>query len=467
MATPRAKPNDATASLSDSLPSPKNDQEAFAFIREVIRSLVDRQPLVIQAIVLFVFVLLFVYLVVFTFHASMVVTAKVQVALTKEQIEEKRRRGIYVEDTAYQAPELGYHINYNGHSYALNSAGEARIDLSIPMYTWVNARRKFLVAIRTPDSAEYSRPLTMDGLTLGSIQFRGVRSAGPRTSWTEPPTRYEGGHSLSQSFSYVSTAEARPVRSTERRLYIQSITAGPAAAANVRATLVVGTRKYPLRSAADDSPAAKSDDSIAILIKGGSSTVQDYSLFFSVEARHLSLGGYIDLEERGFLGGSYSERFPLPTNLSLGPPQTVKGVHGGIMAVQVTYPIDVVFFERRDTPDVTESLVSRLTEMGYVARVNRNAANIKGTYNVVYSGVDVPTFALRRVLDVLSKNEIAIRHIQPKTRLSSGRQYQIQVGSNAKFGCLPAVDLKRISQPNDDLYSRIAELPQPGSCVGG
>jgi hypothetical protein len=181
-------------------------------------------------------------------------------------------------------------------------------------------------------------------------------------------------------------------------------------------------------------------------------------------------GGQIKLvaPAKLFASPAVSETYSLP-ELALGAPVAVRGSVGGRLVVQLAYPVDVIFFERRDTPPVTEKLTSRVAEKGYVPRLNLNSARIPGEYNVIYAGDQVPLSALREVVGIVSSNGVRLRSIQPQRRLGNGIQNQIQVGSSATVACLDPIDqptLHALTQAQSDqaFLATVDNLPK-GNCT--
>ena len=136
------------------------------------------------------------------------------------------------------------------------------------------------------------------------------------------------------------------------------------------------------------------------------------------------------------------------------------GDAGGSLVVQLAYPVDVVFFERRDTPAVTEKLSTSIADAGLVPRLNVNAARQPGEYNVVYSGDEVPISALREVIRIISASGLVhLRSIQPQRHLTNGIQNQIQIGSNIRVACLPVIQdatLQALAKASDADFKTMA-----------
>jgi hypothetical protein len=144
----------------------------------------------------------------------------------------------------------------------------------------------------------------------------------------------------------------------------------------------------------------------------------------------------------------------------------VRGSEGGRLVVQLALPIDVIFFERRETSSLTEILMPLIAKRGYATRLNSSTARLEGDYNVVYSGDEVPLSALKEVVDILATNGVKLRSIQPQIHLKNGIQNQIQVGSSQSVECLNVIDqtrLRALIQTHSDaeFLSAVRLLPQP------
>jgi hypothetical protein len=62
----------------------------FSFIQRTIDKLVTTQPPSIQAVVLFLFVFMFFYMIIITMQGSVLLKTRVQVELTKQQLDKRR-----------------------------------------------------------------------------------------------------------------------------------------------------------------------------------------------------------------------------------------------------------------------------------------------------------------------------------------------------------------------------------------
>jgi hypothetical protein len=154
-------------------------------------------------------------------------------------------------------------------------------------------------------------------------------------------------------------------------------------------------------------------DSAPLLTKPGASVVQSYQAFFPLSETRLPPGSSIRLHSAdGLFAEGYSETFEIPAGLQLGATTALRDGGRVSMVVQLAYPYDVVFFERSDTPKVTEKLSTRVSALGVAPRVSAGAARMPGSYNVIHSGEDVPVQILQKVLEAV-RGDIELRVSNP------------------------------------------------------
>jgi hypothetical protein len=106
----------------------------MSFIQRIIENTLIKQPPWIQGTVLFIFVFLFIYMVIFTTQGSIILITELRIP----------------QATGSAKPELGYQIALNHEFYGLNSAGQVRLDLSIPTYLAALAARKLQLTVAHP-----------------------------------------------------------------------------------------------------------------------------------------------------------------------------------------------------------------------------------------------------------------------------------------------------------------------------
>jgi hypothetical protein len=425
----------------------------ISFIQRIIDKTLVTQPSWVQAVVLFVFVLLFVYMVIFTTQGSIVLTTDLRLPVAgRPTATADNSSG----QPAYDVPGAGYQIVYNNIYYGLNSNGQVRLDLSLSEYIWALATRKVSVSVRPPGTHIYDLPIQFKGLGMESISL-GQAAASQSLGALDYPWKFGAAspRRVGYSLSLVGSALADTVSGL--RLYVQSVmVSNTFGTGEVKGTLTVGGASRPLLVLSDGLDSAAEG---TLLVKGNVNLLQNYRAFFAVSTPPSD--GSIRLQASQLLFGT-TETYQLPA-VSLGAQISVPGSGGGKLVVQLMHPIDVVFFERRDTASVTERLKPKLAEKGYVPRVNSNVATTAGEYNVIYSGDEVPNSALREVLAITSANGVRLRSIQSQRHLTNGIQNQIQVGSSQTAGCLPIIDQATITSlvraSEADFQAALSRLP--------
>jgi len=431
-----------------------------SFVQTTITNLLPGQPRWVKGSVLFLFVFLFIYIVVVTLQGSMVLPIEVRVALTKEERAARAARsGINLpkDRPAYDKPKPGYQIYHGGYFYGLNGAGHARIDLQVTTYTWIRTFGNFEVIISTPENLEFSQKVSVTK-GVGSIFFDRESAQASLTT----PLNVQVARA--SAISFVDQAVAAV---SGHRLYLQAVTV-PAriGAENISATLSLNGQSHSLQVLTNELAPSRET---TLLVKGGASTVQDYRAFFAVPEGSKLSGASVRVQgPSGLFTGRYSEVFRISDDLKIGEPTALTGDSGGTLVLQLTYPVDVVFFERRETDSTTESLIRSLASLGLATRTNDAFATVPGSYNVMYAGADVPIPVLRSVIPAIAA-EVPLRRIQTGIKLSNGKQNQIQIGSNATVSCLPVIEpekIKRIvAQKTDEGFQRqVRSLPSPSSC---
>ena len=420
----------------------------LSFIERIIEKTLVKQPPWIQAIVLIVFVFLFVYMVVFTTQGSIVLSTQIRIPDPKNA-------------SAASVPDSGYQVAYDYRYYGLNSQGQVRIDLTLPNYFWAALSRKLQITVRPPGALEYQLPVSFNGLDLETIIFGKAENAA--LGVINVPWQFGTSPTRSSLIDLLAIDRAKADTVSGLRLYVQSVAASNKFdAAAVTATLTVGNDTKPLLAFSNGYGSAAQSP---LLVKGGISLVQNYESFFAL-AKSPS-GGRITLQAPSTLfTNGVTEIFYLP-DLSIGVPVSLTGNAGGKLVVQLAYPVDVVFFERRDTLSVTEKLFPRIALSGYVPRINPSTTRLAGEYNAIYSGDEVPNSALKAVIKIISSNGIHLRSIQPQRHLANGIQNHIQIGSNDKAACLPVISdekLQALNKANDNDFRMIANETSSKVC---
>ncbi|MDQ0473442.1 hypothetical protein [Labrys wisconsinensis] len=382
---------------------------------------------------------LLAYAVVLTTIASIPVSASLMVKSSAEQRQQAVANGrVSASDTRpqYSPPRPGFSIHYGDYYYAVNGSGDARLTLSPFQYLGAIVAGRISLNVQYPGGGNTPAVQGFSGFSIAQIQLE-KSSDDPGPSDTMGLLWDEGGHGLaaaSSAWSLVGPAQAAPA--TGGRLFVQSVAVDKSAgSAQVDATLSAGGASIPLTALGIDLSSATQAQ---LPVVPGAIAVQNFQSFFALPQPSLAGGATITLRTSGSLfSAGYAESFNLPDAMALGKPVELTGSAGGKMVVQLAYPIDVVFFERQNTPAMTDKLTPLVAAAGFATRLNTKSATVPGSYNVVYAGADVPIPALQKVLKVFLDNGVDIRSVQPRLQLRNGLQNQIQIGSSSQAACLP------------------------------
>jgi hypothetical protein len=440
-------------------------------IRRTIERSLPALPLWAQAMVLYAFVLLCVYLLIFTSHASIVLPATVQVKLTLDEIKARRQQGLIVSANSYSPPKVGYMIGHDGFFYALNSDGDVHLDLSISAFVLAMIRRSMDVTVVAPDGIRSLGTLDITGFAKGSMFFEPSSDADTTRGLGAIDVPWIGDlpgavARTAEPDLIVSRAEAAIARGG--RLYVQSVTVPETLnVAAVKASLVVGKSTSPLLTLSSN---LTSQESAQLIVKSGASTVQDYRTFFPLSQPSVPKDAHVAFQSAGSLFGlGYDESFDLPDKMDLGVPTELKGSAGTNIVVQLTYPVDVVFFAVQGSAALTDALVPQVRTLGYAPRINSNSTNLPGNYNIIYGGADVPVSAVRDMVRLASNAHFDLHYIQAQIKLSNGLQNQIQIGRSPKVACLPSIGAPTIAAllqaaSDNEFLKLLDKLPYPNGC---
>jgi hypothetical protein len=448
---------------SPKTPGVPDPEKNLAFIRFVIQDLLPRQPMLVQTIILFLFVFLFMYFSFFGFQASMILPIEVSVRMTPGEVQKKRDAGVVIADKSYTPPKPGYAIIYNDFRYALNVDGKTRIDLPIWEYAWIVATRHFRVDLAPDQTTHFPQAVELSGIATGVVSFDPPADQGMGPAAAAEPQ----GNRKSSMIGLDFVDAARADVTLGGRLYLQAVTlSGSAPSVTAEATLTAGTVVHPLITLSAD---LTNQSEMPIMLKSGASIVQDYRTFFALPQPALAEDARITLRTSGYFQSAFNDTFVIKEKLNLGKPATIKGGGSNTIVVQLAYPFDVVFFERKNTGPITDTFSAAIARMGYAVRVNASAASSAGDYNVMYSGESVPRSVVQDLLRAMPEG-IDLHSIQFKVKLRNGLENQIQIGSNQALQCLPPIPratLASLAQaPSDETFEQIlGTMPKPGSCA--
>lgn len=372
----------------------------------------------------------------------------------------------------YEPVSTGYSISHNDFDYAVNERGSARIAFNMIDYVFAFTSGTVDLQLKSQGRSsvgiqKYPLPFGLSSkleiiLEPDNDAPGPVMGGLPVTMGGEIISPVEGRMAaLQDEWTLVSQAQAQPAKGG--RLYIQSASLAATVEGNTaEASLSLGRVTKPLVALA---PGLASVAKTSLPIRGDATVVQDYQLFFEVPAPSLADFSITLKASQGLFASDYTNTFTFPGALRIGEPVRLGGKDSASLVVQLTKNIDVVFFERANTSETTKALIPLVAKAGYVPRVNANAATSAQSYNVVYSGQDVPIADLQNVLKVLFDKGVEIRSIQPNLRLRNGLQNQIQIGGNARLSCLDRLSTEqqaRLTASESAFNDVVASLPKEG-----
>jgi hypothetical protein len=362
---------------------------------------------------------------------------------------------------------LGSQFQYGDKTYGINSDDVARIDVPLLSYILARAQGRIQLDVLIKGATGRTEQVSFDGLGLSPITIPGhvatdqQGSASSTFPWAEGATPAKVEH-----YSFlVGTAEGAVL--SGGRLYLQAVSVPPKVTVDaVSAALALGGGSRPLPLLALSSDLASQTQS-QLSVKGGSSVIQDYQLFFELSQPTIQPGATINLQASlGYFEPSYKETFNIPGDLQLGKPVAVSGNGGGTIVIQLAYPFDVILFERQQTPPNTQKLIPKIAAAGFAPRRNTTTASLRGDYNVIYSGEDVSISALQAVMRVVVDAGVKLKAIQAQRQLKNGLQNQIQIGGNDLIACLDPIDNSKLTHllhttSNAEFLSMLEGLPRP------
>lgn len=381
-------------------------------------------------------------------------------------IREGRNVAVDGSQPTYKRVSHGYSVKYNGLAYGTNPSGETRLIVAPLLYagTWLlNSALPGSVLCEGGESSEVP------------LKVRSPRIDLRRTFCTPGPASGTAGGGMGAredatvqttaagSWNLIGELHAAPAKGG--RLYIQSVSVpAKVSAETVTAKLTIEKRTVPLSEIGANLTVLPSEGQLQV--RANASIVQNYQFFFELPQPHMTGKAVIKLESPNWFGGGYSDSFTVPENLKLGQPTVLESdtKSGAKLVVQLSNPIDVVFFERLRTPPATRKLVPLVGSAGFATRLNTRGTDSGGSYNVVYSGEDVPTETLQSLLKVITDGGVKLKYVQAGIKLSSRVQNQIQVGSNDAVACLDDLSPDQIAKLTGsvaDFDMTVKQLPKP------
>lgn len=365
--------------------------------------------------------------------------------------------------TTYQPASLGYSVKYDGVLYGTNKDGEAHIIIRPYMYagSWLlNSAPTGRVLYGGSESTEV--PLKVRDPRVELPRSFGTPGPAPGPIGAlDSPREAALGTAAASHWSLIGRSHAAVAKGG--RLYIQNISVpGRISADAVNATLMFDKNSFPLSELGANLAVQASEAQLQV--RANASVVSNYQHFFELPQLKIPAKAVIRLQSPSWFG-AYTDAFTIREDLKLGQPTVLESdTKSGVkLVVQLSYPIDVVFFERLRTPRVTKQLIPLVGAAGFATRLNTRGIESGGTYNVVYSGEDVPTETLQRLLKVITDGGVKLKYVQSGIKLSS-RQNQIQIGSNDAVACLDDLTPDQITKligSAADFEATLKQLPKP------
>jgi hypothetical protein len=266
----------------------------ISFIKRIIDKTLVNQPQPVQASVLFIFVFLFIYMVLVTTQGSIVLSTRLSVILTQDQLKHaqlsknligKKITSLNPKLPVAVDPDPGFQIFYNDHYYGLNSDFAARLDVPMPSYLAALVSRHITVSIRSPENWMQPVNVSLEGFGLQNILL----------SYDDQASEIGFNNRIDRRayrLSFAPSANAEIFNGG--RLYVKGVSVPEATkVSEVTATLSVGNIDYALSSLSnnlqlqDDSPLAVNSDVVFS---------QGYRNFFKLPTATISAGGQIKLD---------------------------------------------------------------------------------------------------------------------------------------------------------------------------